>query len=80
MNRTESNAAIIHALSAAHAAKVTASIGLDAIEDDGPEGYSLTITVMVDGFGNHFDDDLSAASADLARRVDEAIADRAKLA
>ena len=80
MNRTESNAAIVHALSAALAAKITASIALTDIEDDSPEGYSLTITVMVDGFGALFDDDMAAAAEGLSRRVDEAIADRAKLA
>jgi hypothetical protein len=81
MNPEESATAILAALRAALAAKITASIGLDVIDnDEAPDGYTMTITVMVDGFGNHFDDDLSAASADLARRVDEAIADRAKLA
>ena len=72
---------ILAALRAALAAKITASIGLDVIDnDEAPDGYTMTITVMVDGFGAHFDDGLAAASADLARRVDEAIADRAKLA
>ncbi len=79
MNPEQSDAAILRALRAALAAKITASIGLDAIDDDTePEGYTLTITVMVDGFGNHFDDDMAAAAADLERRVAEAIAYRAK--
>ena len=68
---------ILAALRRAPDAKITASIGLDAVEDDSPEGYSLTITVTVDGFGAHFDD-LDAAAEDLSRRIDEAIADRAK--
>lgn len=79
MNPEQSAAAILAALRAALAAKITASIGLDAIDDDtAPDGYILTITVMVDGFGNHFDDDMAAAAADLEQRVAEAIADRAK--
>ena len=80
MNPEESATAILAALRAALAAKITAGIGFDAVEDGSPEGYSLTLMVMVDGSGAHFGDDLAAASADLARRVDEAIADRAKLA
>jgi hypothetical protein len=80
MNRTESNAAILAALRAALAAKITASIGLDVIDnDEAPDGYTMTITVTVDGFGAHFGDDMAAAAEGLSRRVDEAIADRAKL-
>lgn len=73
----DTSANITHALSAACAAKIKASIGLEAIDDDAAaEGYSLTITVMVDGFGDHHGADLAAAAADLERRVAEAIAAR----
>ncbi len=79
MNPEQSAAAILRALRAALAAKITASIGLDAIDDDtDPDGYTLTITVMVDGFGDHHGDDMAAAAADIECRVAEAIADRAK--
>ena len=79
MNPSESNTAILDALRTALSAKITASIGLDAIDDDDADGYSLTITVMVDGFGDHHGADLAAAAADLERRVAEAIEDRAKI-
>ena len=79
MNPEQSASAIVRGLRAALAAKITASIGLDAIDDDtDPDGYTLTITVMVDGFGDHHGEDIYTAAADLERRVAEAIADRAK--
>lgn len=79
MNPEQSAAAILRALRAALAAKITASIGLEAVDDDAdPDGYTLTITVMVDGFGAHFGDDMAAAAAGLEQRVTEAIVDRAK--
>jgi hypothetical protein len=67
---------ILAALMAARTKKVTASIALTDIEDDTPEGYSLMITVMVDGFGDHHEDFTNAAE-DLSRRVTEAINARA---
>lgn len=74
---TDTGATILAALTAACAAKITASIGLDAFDDDDDaDGYSITITVMVDGFGDHHGADLFAAAADLERRVAEAIAAR----
>jgi hypothetical protein len=78
MNVINTAVAILTGLHTARASKITASIALDVVDDDSPEGYSLIPTVMVDGFGAHHDD-FAAAAEDLARRVDEAIADRAKL-
>lgn len=80
MNPSESNIAIVNALRAALSAKITAAIKVEAIDDDAdPDGYVVTLTVMVDGFGDHHGADLAAAAADLERRVAEAIEDRAKI-
>jgi len=79
MNPEQSAAAILRALRAALAAKITAVIGLEDIDGDtDPNGYILTITVMVDGFVSHYGDDMAAAAAGLERRVADAIADRSK--
>lgn len=68
--------AMLDALRAALNAEITASIELEAIDDDtSPNGYSFKIAVMVDGFGEHHDDP-AAAAVDLSRRIDEAIAER----
>lgn len=74
------DATIVNALRAALSAKITAAIQVDDIDDDAdPDGYAVTLTVMVDGFGDHHGADLAAAAADLERRVAEAIEDRAKI-
>ena len=80
MNPEQSvGALIMRTLRAALAANITASIGLDAIDDyTEPDGYTVTITVIVDGFGDHFGDNIYTAAADLERRVAEAIAHRTK--
>ena len=71
---TDVGALIMRTLTDAIAAKITASISLDAFGDDTvPDGYSLTITVMVDGSGDHHGGDIYTAAADLERRVAEAI-------
>jgi hypothetical protein len=80
---TDVGALIMRTLKDARAAKITASIGIDVIadsidDDTDSDGCTLTITVMVDGFGNHHGDDIYTAAYDLECRVAEAIADRSK--